>query len=262
MENETSSFVSRSLGEEEWAGKVWEGSAATTEFLRGEEVGRLVSICGCLNSACPAPSFSGKAARPQHSFNARAPHRLPQQSARAPIRAVGEKVLGGSVMIFLFDTAQMSRKPQTSPLPTGVLAPVVVGTAWEELSRVNWPRTCPWTQTFNGAGIGDSGLPSDASLDSDAGGQEHSGGCPCSCPTAVRRMDGWQKFQRGRDVKTRATRHDTSWRSLELSSRLPRRWTDRGTSWEYTIRNYNISGSPALNSSLARMVLLLSDSDV
>lgn len=190
MENETSSFVSRSLGEEEWAGKVWEGSAATTEFLRGEEAGRLVSICGCLNSACPAPSFSGKAARPQHSFNARAPHRLPQQSARAPIRAVGEKVLGGSVMIFLFDTAQMSRKPQTSPLPTGVLAPVVVGTAWEELSRVNWPRTCPWTQTFNGTGIGHSGLPSDASLDSDAGGQEHSGGCPCSCPTAVRRMDG------------------------------------------------------------------------
>lgn len=129
------------------------------------------------------------------------------------------KVLGGSIMIFLFDTAQMSRKPQTSPLPVGVLAPVVVGTAWEELRRVNWPRPCPpWTQTSCETGIGDSGLLSDASLDSDAGGQEHGDGCPCSCPTAVRRMDGWQKFQPGRDVKARATRHDTSWRSLELNS--------------------------------------------
>jgi len=39
MENETSSFASWSLGEEEWAGKVLEGSVACTEFLRGEEAG-------------------------------------------------------------------------------------------------------------------------------------------------------------------------------------------------------------------------------
>lgn len=169
------------------------------------------------------------------------------------------KVLGGSIMIFLFDTAQMSRKPQTSPLPVGVLAPVVVGTAWEELRRVNWPRPCPpWTQTSCETGIGDSGLLSDASLDSDAGGQG------TAVPAAARQlfvewMDGKSSNQ---DVTSRHGQQDTTQAGGHWSlTQLLGSWTDRGTSWEYTIPSYNISGPPALNSSLARVVLLLSDSD-